>query len=153
MSTHAADIAGRFKGTLVETLGIRFTEGTAANAKGEVFFNDIPNSKTYKIDLDGKVSLFVADSKRANGQAFGPDGRLYAVTGTQQVVTAAQTGGTPAATPAPGTPARTPDFGQGHSSVAGPRGLDAGREIARQRFAKQKGEPKRVQPSRARKPD
>jgi len=29
MGTHAADIAGRFKGTLVETLGIRFTEATA----------------------------------------------------------------------------------------------------------------------------
>jgi sugar lactone lactonase YvrE/enterochelin esterase-like enzyme len=66
--------------------GYRFTEGPAVNAKGEVFFNDIPNGKTYKIGLDGKVSLFVADSKKANGQAFGPDGRLYAVTGTQQVV-------------------------------------------------------------------
>jgi gluconolactonase len=59
--------------------GYKFTEGPAANAKGEVFFNDIPNSKTYKIGLDGKVTLFVADSKQGNGQAFGPDGRLYAV--------------------------------------------------------------------------
>jgi sugar lactone lactonase YvrE/enterochelin esterase-like enzyme len=66
--------------------GYRFTEGPAANAKGEVFFNDIPASKGYKIGLDGKVSEFVADTKRANGQAFGPDGRLYAVNGTQQVV-------------------------------------------------------------------
>jgi sugar lactone lactonase YvrE/enterochelin esterase-like enzyme len=66
--------------------GYRFTEGPAVNARGEVFFNDIPNSKTYKIDLDGRISVFVADSKKGNGQAFGPDGRLYAVTGTQQVV-------------------------------------------------------------------
>ena len=67
--------------------GYKFTEGPAANAKGEVFFNDIPNSKTYKIGLDGKVSLFLADSKQANGQAFGPDGRLYAVaTGREQVL-------------------------------------------------------------------
>jgi sugar lactone lactonase YvrE len=58
--------------------GYRFTEGPTANAQGEVFFNDIPNGKTYKIGLDGQVSLFVADSKRGNGQAFGPDGRLYA---------------------------------------------------------------------------
>jgi gluconolactonase len=65
----------------------RFTEGPAANAKGEVFFNDIPNSKAYKISLDGKVSLFVDDTKRANGQAFGPDSRLYAVaTGASQVL-------------------------------------------------------------------
>ena len=67
--------------------GYKFTEGPAANAKGEVFFNDIPNSKTYKIGLDGKVSLFLADTKRANGQAFGPDGRLYAVAaGASQVL-------------------------------------------------------------------
>jgi sugar lactone lactonase YvrE/enterochelin esterase-like enzyme len=66
--------------------GYRFTEGPAVNAKGEVFFNDIPDSKTYKIGLDGQVSVFLADSKKANGQAFGPDGRLYAVTGTRRVV-------------------------------------------------------------------
>src|SRR5262249_32271158 len=41
----------------------------------------------YKIDLDGKVSVFVTDSKKGNGQAFGPDGRLYAVaSGTHQVL-------------------------------------------------------------------
>jgi gluconolactonase len=55
------------------------TEGPAANSKGEVFFNDFPQSKTYKIGLDGKVSLFIGDSKHGDGQAFGPDGRLYAV--------------------------------------------------------------------------
>jgi sugar lactone lactonase YvrE/enterochelin esterase-like enzyme len=66
--------------------GYRFTEGPAVNSKGEVFFNDIPNSKCYKIDLDGKVGLFLSDSKKGNGQAFGPDGRLYAVAGTGQVL-------------------------------------------------------------------
>ena len=67
--------------------GYRFTEGPAPNAQGEVFFNDIPSGKAYKIGLDGKVSLFLADTKRANGQAFGPDGRLYAVaTGAGQVL-------------------------------------------------------------------
>jgi sugar lactone lactonase YvrE/enterochelin esterase-like enzyme len=65
----------------------QFTEGPAANAKGEVFFNDIPAGKTYKIGPDGKPSVFIADSKKANGQAFGPDGRLYAVaTETHQVL-------------------------------------------------------------------
>ena len=67
--------------------GYKFTEGPAANAQGEVFFNDMPNSKTYKIGLDGKVSLFLADSKKGDGQAFGPDGRLYAVaTGAEQIL-------------------------------------------------------------------
>jgi gluconolactonase len=66
--------------------GYRFTEGPAVNAKGEVFFTDGPNSKIQKIGLDGKVTEFVADTKRASGQAFGPDGRLYAVTGAKKVV-------------------------------------------------------------------
>jgi gluconolactonase len=67
--------------------GHKFTEGPAANARGEVFFNDIPNSKTYKIALDGKVSLYLGDSRRANGQAFGPDGRMYVVAaGAQSII-------------------------------------------------------------------
>jgi gluconolactonase len=67
--------------------GFKFTEGPAANAKGEVFFNDTRESKTYKIGPDGKPTVFVADSKGGNGQAFGPDGRLYAVAaGAEQVV-------------------------------------------------------------------
>jgi sugar lactone lactonase YvrE/enterochelin esterase-like enzyme len=63
--------------------GYRFTEGPAVNAKGEVFYNDVPNSKTYKVGLDGKLSVFLEDSKKGDGQAFGPDGRLYANAGEQ----------------------------------------------------------------------
>jgi len=67
--------------------GYRLSEGTAVNAKGEVFFTDIPASKAYKIGPDGKPAEFIADTKRANGQAFGPDGRLYAVaTGTREIL-------------------------------------------------------------------
>ena len=66
--------------------GYRFVEGPAANARGELFFNDIPNAKTYKVALDGTVSLYIEDSQKANGQAFGADGRLYAVTGTQKIL-------------------------------------------------------------------
>jgi sugar lactone lactonase YvrE/enterochelin esterase-like enzyme len=67
--------------------GYKFTEGSTANARGEVFFNDVPASKTWKVGLDGKVSLFLEDSKKGDGQAFGPDGRLYAVaSGANQIV-------------------------------------------------------------------
>jgi len=67
--------------------GYKFTEGPAANAKGEVFFTDIPENKIYKVGLGGEVSPFVADSKKANGLHFGPDGRLFAIaTATQQVM-------------------------------------------------------------------
>jgi sugar lactone lactonase YvrE/enterochelin esterase-like enzyme len=67
--------------------GYVFTEGPAANPRGEVFFNDVRASKTYKVGHDGKVSVFLADSKQGNGQMFGPDGKLYPVaSGTEQIV-------------------------------------------------------------------
>jgi sugar lactone lactonase YvrE/enterochelin esterase-like enzyme len=67
--------------------GYKFTEGPATNAKGELFFNDFSNSKTFKLGSDNKVAEVTADSKRGNGQAFGPDGRRYVVqSGDQKVV-------------------------------------------------------------------
>ena len=67
--------------------GYVFTEGPAVNAKGELFFTDIMASKSYKLGLDGQVSLSVADTKRSFGQAFGPDGRLYAAAaGVEKIV-------------------------------------------------------------------
>lgn len=67
--------------------GYKFTEGPAVNAKGEVFYNDVGASKTFKVGLDGKLTEFLADSKRGDGQAFGPDGRLYANAGaTEQLL-------------------------------------------------------------------
>ncbi len=75
--------------------GYKFTEGAAVNAKGEVFFNDVPASKTYKVGLDGKVSVFLEDSKRGDGQLFGPDGRLYAVAGGANQIIAYDAAGAP----------------------------------------------------------
>jgi gluconolactonase len=67
--------------------GYKFTEGPAVNGRGEVFFNDVPESKTYKVGLDGKVTLFLNDSKKGDGQAFGPDGRLISAAGaTEQIL-------------------------------------------------------------------
>jgi len=62
----------------VVSQGHRFTEGPAANAKGEVFFTDIPNNRIHKIALDGSVSVFAENTGGANGLAFAPDGSLYA---------------------------------------------------------------------------
>ncbi|HEX5105480.1 MAG TPA: SMP-30/gluconolactonase/LRE family protein [Pirellulaceae bacterium] len=61
--------------------GYKFTEGPAVNAQGEVFFNDVPSSKTYKIDLKGQLSEFLANSNKGDGQRFGPGGQLYAAAG------------------------------------------------------------------------
>lgn len=67
--------------------GYKFTEGPTANADGVVFFNDVGNSKTYRIAADGKPEVFLEDSKRGDGQGIGPDGRLIAVAGgTEQIV-------------------------------------------------------------------
>ncbi len=59
--------------------GYKFTEGPTANAAGEVFYNEGPSSTTYKVGPDGKPVVFLADSKKGDGQRFGPDGRLYSV--------------------------------------------------------------------------
>ena len=67
--------------------GYKFTEGPAANERGEVFFTDIPESKAFKISLDGGVRPFLSDTKKGNGQAFGPTGRLFTVaTATEQIL-------------------------------------------------------------------
>jgi sugar lactone lactonase YvrE/enterochelin esterase-like enzyme len=58
-----------------------FTEGTAVNSKGEVFFQDIPNSKTYKIGVDGKLAEHIADSKKASGTTFTTQGEMITITG------------------------------------------------------------------------
>lgn len=63
-----------------------FTEGTAVNAAGEVFYQDIPNSKTYKVDVNGKLTVLDLNAKKASGTSFGPDGKRYVVTGTNQVI-------------------------------------------------------------------
>jgi gluconolactonase len=58
--------------------GHKFTEGPAVDARGNVFFSDIPNSRIYKASIDGKVTVFRENTGEANGLMFGSDGRLYA---------------------------------------------------------------------------
>ena len=68
--------------------GYQFTEGPASNAQGEVFFNDVGAKKTYRIGPDGKPAVFVEESGGGDGQAFGADGRLYAVAGGENKIVA-----------------------------------------------------------------
>ncbi len=68
--------------------GHRFTEGLTVNDKGEVFFVEIPGEQIFKVDLDGKVSLFKDQSGRVSGLRFGPDGRLYAAQGGKKRIVA-----------------------------------------------------------------
>ncbi|MSU77756.1 MAG: SMP-30/gluconolactonase/LRE family protein [Gemmataceae bacterium] len=56
----------------------KFTEGPAADTKGNVYFTDIPDEKIYKVDLEGKLSVFVEKSNHANGLMFNSKGELVA---------------------------------------------------------------------------
>jgi len=67
--------------------GYQFTEGTGANTSGEMYYQDIPTSKTYKVGLDGKLITMTVDAKKASGTSFGPDGKRYtAAGGTKQIL-------------------------------------------------------------------
>ena len=64
-----------------------FTEGTATNAAGEVFYQDIPTSKTYKVDVDGNLTTLNINAKKSSGTSFGADGRRYVCAGaTNQIL-------------------------------------------------------------------
>ena len=56
----------------------KFTEGPAVDKAGNVFFTDQPNDKVWKYDTNGKLSVFLEKSGRANGLYFDPQGNLLA---------------------------------------------------------------------------
>ncbi len=55
-----------------------FTEGPAADRKGNVFFTDQPNNKIWKYATDGTLSVFMENAGRSNGLFFDKDDYLYA---------------------------------------------------------------------------
>jgi gluconolactonase len=67
--------------------GYQFTEGTAADKNGVVYYQDIPTSKTYRVDLNGRLTALNVDAKRASATGFGSDGLRYTVAGgTRQIL-------------------------------------------------------------------
>ncbi|MDQ0106259.1 gluconolactonase [Chitinophaga terrae (ex Kim and Jung 2007)] len=55
-----------------------FTEGPAADKKGNIYFTDQPNNAIWKYDTKGKLSLFLDKAGRANGLYFDRKGNLIA---------------------------------------------------------------------------
>ncbi|MGF6848770.1 gluconolactonase [Chitinophaga sp. W3I9] len=55
-----------------------FTEGPAADKKGNIYFTDQPNNKIWKYDTKGKLSVFLKEAGRANGMYFDGKGNLVA---------------------------------------------------------------------------
>jgi gluconolactonase len=70
-------------GAKVEKLagGFAFTEGPAADARGNIYFSDIPNNRIHKWSLNGKLSTFRENSGGANGLYFDKDGNLLVCEG------------------------------------------------------------------------
>jgi sugar lactone lactonase YvrE len=58
--------------------GHQFAEGMAWDAGGDFYFTDVPRNQLFRVDRNsGAKSLIDGATGRANGIAFGPDGRLY----------------------------------------------------------------------------
>ena len=62
---------------------VAFTEGPAVDAEGNVFFSDIVNNRIMKRAADGALSVWRADSGRANGNMFDAQGRLVTCEGAE----------------------------------------------------------------------
>jgi gluconolactonase len=79
-SVRADDASPVAPGAKLEKLaeGFKFTEGPAADAKGNVYFTDQPNDRILKYDTDGKLTTWMQPCGRSNGLCFGPDGKLWA---------------------------------------------------------------------------
>jgi gluconolactonase len=58
--------------------GFLFTEGPAADARGNVYFTDQPNDRIMIWSLSGKLSTFMKPCGRSNGLSFDKDGNLWA---------------------------------------------------------------------------
>jgi len=58
--------------------GFHVSADSATDKDGNVYFTDSPHNRIYKIDLEGKITVWKEDSGGAHGIIFGPDGRLYA---------------------------------------------------------------------------
>jgi gluconolactonase len=58
--------------------GFLFTEGPAADVKGNVYFTDQPNDRILVWSISGKLSTFMQPCGRSNGLSFDKDGNLWA---------------------------------------------------------------------------
>lgn len=63
--------------------GVCFLEGPAVDAEGSVFFSDIQGNRILKMDAQGVVTAFRADSGRTNGNTFDRQGRLISCEGAE----------------------------------------------------------------------
>lgn len=63
--------------------GVCFLEGPAVDAEGNVYFSDISGNRILKMDSQGAVTTFRADSGRTNGNTLDAQGRLISCEGAE----------------------------------------------------------------------
>lgn len=63
--------------------GVCFLEGPAMDAAGNIYFSDIAGNRILKMDPQGAVTTFRADSGRTNGNTFDSRGRLISCEGAE----------------------------------------------------------------------
>jgi len=68
--------------------------GLAANARGEVYVSDAAAATVYRLGADDKPVPFVEHGPAITGEAFGPDGVLYAVAAGEKKIVALDPHGT-----------------------------------------------------------
>jgi gluconolactonase len=68
------------KGAVLKKLSDQysFTEGPAADKKGNIFFTDQPNNRIMKWSINGELSAYMENAGRANGLYFDHEGNLLA---------------------------------------------------------------------------
>lgn len=65
------------KGEVTKVKGdFKFTEGPAADKKGNIYFSDIPANRVYRLESDGSTSIFREPSNHTNGSMFNAEGEL-----------------------------------------------------------------------------
>ncbi len=75
LTSHPSNLFAADDAKLVSS-DFSFTEGCSVDKKGNVFFTDQPNDKIWKYDTDGKLSIFLDKTGRANGTYFDKKGNL-----------------------------------------------------------------------------
>jgi gluconolactonase len=63
--------------------GVAFLEGPAVDAQGSIYISDIAGNRILKVDAQGAVTTFRADSGRTNGNTFDREGRLISCEGAE----------------------------------------------------------------------
>ncbi|MCK9326144.1 MAG: SMP-30/gluconolactonase/LRE family protein [Bacteroidales bacterium] len=71
-----------------------FTEGPAADQKGNIYFTDQPNDRILLLAQDGKLTTFRQPSGRSNGLYFDQKGNLWACADEQNALWKIATDGT-----------------------------------------------------------